>query len=163
MLVSDTRVRQAGGIGGGHDVASAQAWRAGILAAVALEWATPAIAEDKVILGRDTYLRGGFVELRLLPGRSSQSLAPLNFYGVASSLEVPAGLTATFLGRGYQRLRIEGPARIDDLKRSKPGGADWNDTIAEVRICRTGDLACITPLFFEHVHFRGYSHDRWSD
>jgi hypothetical protein len=136
----------------------------GVLLVLALGAAAPAEAQGKVVLGRDIYFRGGTIEL----GLGKHALRERAFEAEASAIDVPAGVTVTLRDmQGVDTdtcfcLRLDGPTRIDDLKRAKPGGQDWNDRISSITVCRSDDHRCITPLFYKDVHFRGRCEEFWN-
>lgn len=91
---------------------------------------------DKIELYEHDSYRGKVLEL----GKSRfYDLHSENFGDKASSICVPSGWTAVLyehrLNKG-ERITIEGPARVSDLKRNSPDGKNWGDRISSVAVIK---------------------------
>lgn len=108
------------------------------------------------VLFVDDNFRGERISIRA----NTRDLHQLNFGDKASSVCVPAGFTITvFQDTDFRGQSLDVTANIADLKRDRPGGRDWGDTISSVRITppmNTPEVACDDgPVLYEHDGFQG--------
>jgi hypothetical protein len=74
---------------------------------------------------------------------------------------MPAGWSVTLFQHtdfGGQSLNLGSMQNVADLKRDRPNGQDWGDTVSSVRVTQpagTAEVTCDSPVLFEHDGYRG--------
>ncbi|MCP3978724.1 MAG: beta/gamma crystallin family protein [bacterium] len=103
------------------------------------------VAEVPILWVHDTF-RGSCLQLwRSIPGFKS-----LDFNDEASSVTVPRGWTVILYEHtGYEgrTLTLTGPGDISDLKRDRPNGQNWGDTISSVKVFKHKRAHVTSPSF----------------
>jgi astacin (peptidase family M12A) len=116
----------------------------------------PACRNNPVLFADDNF-RGE----RLDVTANLRDLHQRNFGDKASSICVPMGWTITLFQHtefGGQSLNLGSLGHVADLKRDRPGGQDWGDTVSSVQVTPPAgvpEVNCTSPVLFEHDGFQG--------